>query len=111
MCHLIAMHLAASPVRSISVMRFCSGELQPVKPQEEDSQVLMPTHTGCCRKWFDKVVLGEECAHPKPYPDPYLEGLKFCGAKPEETIVCEDSPSGGDSAPHTAKHGGVDCIF
>lgn len=45
-------------------------------------------------KWFDKVVLGEECANPKPYPDPYQEGLKAFGVKPEETIVCEDSPSG-----------------
>jgi len=40
------------------------------------------------------VVLGEECANPKPYPDPYQEGLKAFGIKPEETIVCEDSPSG-----------------
>jgi FMN phosphatase YigB (HAD superfamily) len=47
-----------------------------------------------CRKWFDKVVLGEECANPKPYPDPYQEGLKAFGVKPEETIICEDSPSG-----------------
>ncbi len=49
----------------------------------------------CCSKWFEKVVLGEECANPKPYPDPYLEGLKAFGVKPEECIVCEDSPSGG----------------
>lgn len=48
----------------------------------------------CHRKWFDKVVLGEECANPKPYPDPYQEGLKAFGISPEETIVCEDSPSG-----------------
>ena len=40
------------------------------------------------------MVLGEECANPKPYPDPYQEGLKAFGVKPEETIVCEDSPSG-----------------
>ncbi len=40
------------------------------------------------------MVLGEECANPKPYPDPYLAGLKAFGVKPEETIICEDSPSG-----------------
>ena len=40
------------------------------------------------------MVLGEECANPKPYPDPYQEGLKAFGVKPEETIICEDSPSG-----------------
>ena len=45
------------------------------------------------------MVLGEECANPKPYPDPYLEGLKAFGVKPEETIVCEDSPSGGRISP------------
>ncbi len=43
-------------------------------------------------------MLGEECANPKPYPDPYLEGLKAFGVKPEETIVCEDSPSGDPSS-------------
>ena len=40
------------------------------------------------------MILGEECANPKPHPDPYLEGLKALGTRPEETIICEDSPAG-----------------
>ena len=51
------------------------------------------------------MVLGEECANPKPYPDPYLEGLKAFNVKPEETIVCEDSPSGSHSS--TSKEHGL----
>ena len=55
---------------------------------------------GACsgnRKYFDLLVLGEECANPKPYPDPYLEALKVLGLQPHEAIVCEDSPSGACS--------------
>ena len=45
-------------------------------------------------KYFEAVVLGEECTRAKPYPDPYLEGLRLLGLKPEETLVVEDSPAG-----------------
>jgi HAD superfamily hydrolase (TIGR01509 family) len=44
--------------------------------------------------WFEKVVLGEECTRAKPFPDPYLEGLRQLGMEAHETIVFEDSPSG-----------------
>ena len=47
-----------------------------------------------CRTYFDILVLGEECANPKPYPDPYQEALKVFGLQPQDAIVCEDSPSG-----------------
>jgi hypothetical protein len=52
-----------------------------------------------CRTYFEKVILGEECANPKPHPDPYLEGLKALGVRAEETIICEDSPAGTAAYP------------
>ena len=46
-------------------------------------------------KWFDAIVLGEDCARPKPHPDPYLDGLKVLGGiEKDEALICEDSPSG-----------------
>lgn len=44
------------------------------------------------------VVIGEECAKPKPAPEPYLEGLKVVGGTAKRTVVLEDSPSGIASA-------------
>merc|ERR1719213_807078 len=40
------------------------------------------------------LVIGAECARAKPHGDPYLEGMKRLGKKPEECIVFEDSRSG-----------------
>lgn len=31
------------------------------------------------RSRFEKIVLGDECTRPKPFPDPYLEGLAYLG--------------------------------
>ena len=45
------------------------------------------------------VILGEECARAKPFPDPYLEGLKFLGIAPSEALVFEDSLSGSFASP------------
>jgi beta-phosphoglucomutase-like phosphatase (HAD superfamily) len=72
-------------------------------------------------KYFEGVVIGERCARPKPFPDPYLAGLScvglyralpvqqklprysriiittrffFLDAQPQNTIVFEDSPTG-----------------
>lgn len=41
-------------------------------------------------------MLGEECTRPKPYPDPYLDGLNIIGlqGRPEQALVMEDSPAG-----------------
>lgn len=44
--------------------------------------------------YFETVVFGAKCACGKPFPDPYLEGLKFLGLQADETIAVEDSPSG-----------------
>ena len=46
------------------------------------------------------VVLGEECTRAKPFPDPYLEGMRLLGLRPEETLVVEDSPAGIKVCPH-----------
>ena len=43
---------------------------------------------------FESVIYGAECAHAKPHPDPYLEGLKALGVPKERAIVFEDSPAG-----------------
>ncbi len=45
--------------------------------------------------YFPKIVLGEECVRPKPFPEPYLEGLKLIGREAHECLAFEDSPSGG----------------
>merc|ERR1712118_565464 len=43
---------------------------------------------------IEDLVIGAECARAKPFGDPYLEGMKRLGKKPEECIVFEDSRSG-----------------
>lgn len=47
---------------------------------------------------FQTLVIGDECARGKPYPDPYLEGLRRLDATPLSSIAFEDSPSGIRSA-------------
>ncbi|CAM6086005.1 unnamed protein product [Calypogeia fissa] len=44
--------------------------------------------------FFEIIVIGNECEHPKPYPDPYLKALQHLGVTPETTIIFEDSPAG-----------------
>ena len=48
-----------------------------------------------------ELVIGNECARPKPYPDPYLHAMTTLGASPEDTIIFEDSGSGLLSARST----------
>lgn len=43
---------------------------------------------------IEDLVIGAECIRAKPFPDPYLEGMKRLGKKPEACIVFEDSRSG-----------------
>merc|ERR1712149_130684 len=43
---------------------------------------------------IEDLVIGAECARAKPFADPYIEGMKRLGKKPEECIVFEDSRSG-----------------
>lgn len=47
---------------------------------------------------FKAVVIGDELAHGKPHPLPYLEGLRLIGADPANSIAFEDSRTGIASA-------------
>ena len=47
---------------------------------------------------FGAIVIGEELAHGKPHPLPYLEGLRLLGARPELSVAFEDSRTGITSA-------------
>lgn len=44
--------------------------------------------------YLQSLVLGSECTRPKPFPDPYLEGMRRVGAVAPTTIVFEDSQTG-----------------
>lgn len=43
---------------------------------------------------IEGLVIGAECARAKPHPDPYFEGMRQLGVRPEECVVFEDSRSG-----------------
>jgi HAD superfamily hydrolase (TIGR01509 family) len=47
---------------------------------------------------FKVLVIGDELAHGKPHPMPYLEGLRAVGAAPSASVAFEDSRSGVQSA-------------
>ncbi len=47
---------------------------------------------------FVALVIGEELAHGKPHPLPYLEGLRHTAADPTLSLAFEDSRSGIQSA-------------
>jgi HAD superfamily hydrolase (TIGR01509 family) len=43
---------------------------------------------------FDAVVIGEELAHAKPHPLPYLSALERLGCNPADALAFEDSHAG-----------------
>lgn len=47
---------------------------------------------------FDAIVPGDEVAHEKPHPDPYLRGAAALGVPIERCLALEDSPTGLRSA-------------
>lgn len=47
---------------------------------------------------FATVVTGEQVAHGKPHPEPYLEAARRLGVDPESCVALEDSPTGAASA-------------
>src|SRR6267378_1541691 len=47
---------------------------------------------------FKALVIGDELAHGKPHPMPYLDGLRAAGAAPDLSLAFEDSRSGVQSA-------------
>ncbi|SLN10710.1 Fructose-1-phosphate phosphatase YqaB [Pseudoruegeria aquimaris] len=50
------------------------------------------------------LVIGEECTHGKPHPEPYLRGAEALGASPRECLAFEDSPSGLRAARASGAH-------
>ncbi|MFF7551239.1 HAD family hydrolase [Streptomyces canus] len=57
------------------------------------------------RQFMDFVIVREDYELAKPYPEPYLAGLKRFGAAREEALVVEDSARGLASAVAA----GIDC--
>ena len=49
-------------------------------------------------KRFSAIVSGEELAHSKPHPLPYLAGLEALGAKASRSVAFEDARSGAKAA-------------
>ena len=47
---------------------------------------------------FRAVLSGQAMGRPKPAPDVYLAAAATCGARPNDCVVIEDSPSGARAA-------------
>ncbi len=47
---------------------------------------------------FEVVVTGDEVAHGKPHPEPYLHAARLLGVQPGGCVALEDSPPGAASA-------------
>ena len=47
---------------------------------------------------FKALIIGDELAHGKPHPMPYLEGLRAVGGRAECAVAFEDSRAGVQSA-------------
>jgi len=50
------------------------------------------------------VILGDECARAKPYPDPYQEAMRRLGVTPSRAVAFEDSRSGLRAARAAGAH-------
>jgi len=50
---------------------------------------------------IDKLIIGGECLKTKPYPEPYLEAIKFFESTNSKAIVFEDSKTGIQSGKNT----------
>ncbi|GFZ00882.1 haloacid dehalogenase-like hydrolase (HAD) superfamily protein [Actinidia rufa] len=44
--------------------------------------------------FFDVVILGSDCEHAKPFPDPYLKAFEVVKVSKDHTFIFEDSVSG-----------------
>ena len=56
---------------------------------------------------FEVIITGDECAHSKPHPEPYLAALKLLEMSPGQCVAVEDSPRGLASAMAA----GVSCVI
>jgi beta-phosphoglucomutase-like phosphatase (HAD superfamily)/molybdopterin-guanine dinucleotide biosynthesis protein A len=52
-------------------------------------------------KIIDKLVIGSECIKTKPYPEPYLEAIKYFESSNNKAIIFEDSKTGIQSGKNT----------
>ncbi len=50
------------------------------------------------RHFFAATVCGDEVAHTKPHPEPYLRACELLGVAATDCVAIEDSPSGAASA-------------
>ncbi|KAG7015679.1 Haloacid dehalogenase-like hydrolase domain-containing protein Sgpp, partial [Cucurbita argyrosperma subsp. argyrosperma] len=44
--------------------------------------------------FFEAVIIGGECEHAKPHPEPYLKALEVLEVSKDHTFIFEDSVSG-----------------
>ncbi|KAJ0769570.1 putative sugar-terminal-phosphatase [Helianthus annuus] len=55
---------------------------------------LMISTLGLTDFFHHNIIIGDECEHAKPAPDPYLNALKLLNVSKDHTFICEDSVSG-----------------
>jgi HAD superfamily hydrolase (TIGR01509 family) len=53
---------------------------------------------------FTVTVAGDEVAHTKPHPEPYLTAARLLGVDPRQCVALEDSPNGTASATAAGCH-------
>jgi|688.fasta_scaffold34966_4 beta-phosphoglucomutase-like phosphatase (HAD superfamily)/choline kinase len=45
-------------------------------------------------KYFEFIIVGNECNNPKPFPDPYKKAIDMFNCNSDKTIIFEDSKTG-----------------
>lgn len=51
--------------------------------------------------YIDIIIIGNECKKSKPYPDPYLNAIKYLNSENKKAIIFEDSKTGIYSGKNT----------
>ncbi|KAJ3672666.1 hypothetical protein LUZ60_007387 [Juncus effusus] len=99
--------------KDVLFLKLAAAKLEPIKGLEKvtkwvrDKGLKRAAVTNAPRKnaelmiaklglndFFEGVICGDECERSKPFPDPYLKGLKELGISSDHTFIFEDSPSG-----------------
>lgn len=55
-------------------------------------------------KYFDLIISNEDVKSPKPHPETYWRAMIELQAKPQETLIIEDSPNGLLAAEHSGAY-------
>ena len=66
---------------------------------DEDS-----TNVGGSKDSFDLLVIGNECAHSKPHPEPYLTAMRTLDVEPQCCVALEDSVAGASASVAAGVH-------